>query len=342
MTNGILFDRVYELRVGKNNSASAIVIESPQEGSGLRIVFEIQKTTSDNPNTSEIRVYNLAAATRSLLEEPGVVVQLYAGYRQAGGLVLLHSGDVVFAYTRRVGPEVETVLQLADGHSALRDTMLTVALRQGGKAKDAIKSIAKQFGMPLSMSDDVLDRAWKHGFSYSGLAKTGLRQISRATGIEWSVQNGTLQVINVGGVTSKEAIVIGSDSGMISSPERLREGSQVAAAVVDQDSPSKAKDVKYLTGLRLRFNGWRVKTLLRPSLNPGDPVSLISEAVQGTFRVDNIRHTGDTHGGVWQSTLDLLSPDNWAVSQAASTQKASRQAVSQARALNRAKKNAAR
>ena len=335
----IYFDRAYSLSVGQNGAAGGKLITSHDTPPELRVVFEVVKTTSDNPNQSKISVYNLNPTTRAMLEKPDIVVNMAAGYKKNGGAQLMYSGNVIFGYSRREGPEIVTELQLADGHTALRDTMLTMAIRSGGKAKDAVKQIARAFDMPLHMASDTVDRAWQHGYSYSGLAKTALRQICLATGLEWSVQNGVLQVINAGGNTGRLAISISPDTGLIRSPERLREGSQVAAAVVDQDTPSSAKDVKYLTGMRLRFNGWRITTVLLPMVNPGDLLALTSEAISGTFRVDNIRHQGDSHGNEWVSHIELLSPDDWNVRQAAATLKASKQAVANARAQARALKN---
>lgn len=328
-----LFRRVYRLRIGKQGSANGRIIEDLGDGRpALRLTFEITKTTSAAPNTSEIKVYNLAPQTRALLEKPDTVCELYAGYGEAAGLVLMHSGNVTFGFSQREGADWVTTFQLADGYVALRDTMLSMALKQGGKASDAIKQIASRLSLPLDMGSEVLDRTWKHGLSFQGLAKNALLQVTRATGLEHSVQNGILQVINTGGTTAKQAAFISSSTGLVGYPERLRQGSQMAASVVDQETPSTAKDVKYLVGQRLRFNGWRIKSLLMPSLNAGDPLVLQSATVKGTFRVETVRHRGDSQGSDWISHIDLLAPNDYSVRQAQQSLTAAKRAVSVARA----------
>ena len=48
------------------------------------------------------------------------------------------------------------------------------------------------------------------------------------------------------------------------------------------------------------------KTLLSPTMNPGDLVKVESRYVVGWMKVKSAHHTGDTHSSEWCSELDLV------------------------------------
>lgn len=63
-----------------------------------------------------------------------------------------------------------------------------------------------------------------------------------------------------------------------------------------------------MTASKQEKDGWRVKSLLLPSVVPGDRIKLESMGLDDWFRVDAIRHTGDWGGsGDWISEIDLVT-----------------------------------
>jgi len=108
-------------------------------------------------------------------------------------------------------------------------------------------------------------------------------------------------------VTTRQGIVISADSGLVGSPERER------AAYEGNTEPKvpKKKSKKAPKGPNdplKEFDGWKVKTLLLPQLNPGDRVQLETRDVNGVFRCDYIQHKGDSHDGDWESELKVVDP----------------------------------
>lgn len=91
------------------------------------------------------------------------------------------------------------------------------------------------------------------------------------------------------------------DSGLIGFPERTRE----AARSKKQDTPNKKQDEKFAFDRQAR-DGWNVKSLLLPMVNPCDKIKLESVTVTNWFRVEKIKHSGDSHSGDWQSELHLV------------------------------------
>ncbi len=290
------FDRVYRLLVGKPNQKGVEIVQP------IRITFDVRKDTEEEPNDHTIRVYNLAAATRRALEEPGLRCVLYAGYADEGGPLLMASGSVVFAYTKFEQPDVVTELIVKDGYTEVRDTAISVGLGPGAQASAIIRDIARQMGLPLVMADDVPDRRWQQGFSFYGAARTALHKVTQGTGLEWSIQNQQLQVVQRRGTTRRQAVVLAADTGLLGFPERTREAAREKAKVKDQTTGDNVN----LVSAQQQRDGWRVQSLLLPTLNPGDLVKLESKSVEAFLRVEGLQHSGDSAGGNWQTELQLV------------------------------------
>ncbi|CUJ46182.1 MULTISPECIES: phage protein [Achromobacter] len=290
------FDRVYRLLVGKPNQKGVEIVQP------IRITFDVRKDTEEEPNDHTIRVYNLAAATRRALEEPGLRCVLYAGYAEEGGPLLMASGSVVFAYTKFEQPDVVTELIVKDGYTEVRDTAISIGLGPGAQASTIIRDIARQMGLPLVMADDVADRRWQQGFSFYGAARTALHKVTQGTGLEWSIQNQQLQVVQRRGTTRRQAVVLAADTGLLGFPERTREAAREKAKVKDQTTGDNVN----LVSAQQQRDGWRVQSLLLPTLNPGDLVKLESKSVEAFLRVEGLQHSGDSAGGNWQTELQLV------------------------------------
>ncbi|MNT05644.1 hypothetical protein D3C72_1402720 [compost metagenome] len=282
------------------------------------MTFDIAKTAAEESNDAKITVYNLAAQTRRTLEEPGLRCVLYAGYAQEGGPLLMASGSIVYAYTRYDQPNVVTELTVKDGYIEVRDTAVSIGLGPGARASDIIRDIARQMGLPLLMADDAPDRRWEQGFSFYGAARTALHKVTQGTGLEWSIQNQQLQVVQRLGTTRRQAVVLAVDTGLLGQPERTRAAAsekakakapgQAGGAAAAAAPAAAAKAAKPASGQQQR-DGWKVKSLLLPTISPGDLVKLESRSVVAFQRAETVRHTGDSEGGDWQTELALVDPN---------------------------------
>lgn len=288
----MLFDRVYRLLVGKKGEQKGIEITQ------LRIEFDVKKTTKKNPNSGKITVTNVSRETRARFEDTKVRVVLYAGYKEHQGPLLLFQGNVLQAYSNIERPDTSFVMELGDGYNEIRDSVISVGYAPGVDSKTILAEASKSMESPLVLPEDAPNRVWNNGFSYYGSSRKLLDKVVNASGLEWSIQNGNVQVIEKQGVTTAQGIIIGPDSGMIKSPVKVR------AAKVEK--AGKKTEVKDDGG---SDDGWKVTTLLMPTINPGDRVIMKSEVVEGVFRVAEISHKGDTHGGDWQSELKIVDPN---------------------------------
>lgn len=290
------FDRTYRLLVGKSGK-TGIEIAQP-----LRITFDVEKNTQEEPNFHTVRIFNLKPERRKEFEQPDMRVRLYAGYEQEDGALLMAAGAVVDAYSYHDGPTVVTELRVADGYIEIRDTAVSLGYEAGVSSATILRDVARQMGLPLLLGDDVPERTWANGFSFYGPARNALHKVVAGAGAEWSIQNQELQVIAKRGVTRRQAVVLASDSGLIGYPQRTHENAREKATVTDKTT---GKDARLISAQQQR-HGWRVTSLLLPTVNPGDLVKMESRSVEGFWRVESLRHSGDSHGGDWQTELQLV------------------------------------
>lgn len=290
------FDRAYRLLVGRAGA------EGTEVTSPLRITFDVEKSTSEEPNVHKIRVYNLAPDRRREFEAKDLRARLYAGYREEDGPLLMAAGTIVDAHSYFDGPDVVTQLNVADGYAEIRDTAVTLGYSSGVTSATILREVAQQMGLPLLLGEDVPERSWDNGFSFYGPARAALHKVVQGAGAEWSIQNQELQIVAKRGVTRRQGFVLAADSGLIGHPQRTSENAREKAKVKDLTTGDDAR----LVSAKQQRHGWKVQSLLLPTLNPGDLVISESRSFQGVWRVESLQHTGDSEGGDWQTEMQLV------------------------------------
>lgn len=246
----------------------------------LRVTFDIEKTLKKDPNSAEITVYNLAERTRFRFQEKPLHVRLDAGYD--GFLERVFSGDLRWAESRHEGVDWETRMQLGDGDRAVRFGHVSRSFKGGVTIRTALTEAAKEMGFTLPNSVTASDTAGQYvsGLSLHGNAGDELTRLLTPLGLAWSVQDGRLQILNERTTRPGEALLIAQDTGMIGTPE--------------YGAPEKKGKPPVLT----------FRTLLKPALMPGGKVKLETTSINGVFRVERVRHSGDTHGEDWTSEVE--------------------------------------
>jgi hypothetical protein len=279
-----------------------IVIESDGKNDSLRIEFDIDKDLTQQTNKSSIKIYNLSEATRGKLEVDDLICELQVGYAEDIGLRRIFLGAVTYATTRREGPERVTELELSDGQIAIRDTVVSLGYSAGVAGSKIVSDVTAQMGLVAQIAPDVELASYPAGFSFVGQGRECLNKVLDASGATWSIQNNVLQAIMDGSSTNIRALVFSPSSGLIDSPERIIK----AVKRPDQTAKKKRKVKKKKAEKKA---GWKIVTLLAPTINPGDLVRVESDTVTGWFRVETLKHSGDTHGNEWYTEQELIVVD---------------------------------
>lgn len=273
----------------------------------LHIGFSIEKDTTKESNKAKLEIYNLSEATRKKVETADAEIEIYAGYERAGGSILAFKGTVTYGFTRDAGADCITTLDLADGTVALRDSYCSLSYAPGTSAKTIIQRCANEMGVPVVYGEDVGElESYKNGFSFIGQAKDGLTEICNALGLSWSIQNNILNIILAGGTSTNRGLVFSPQSGLIGVPERIVQAEYKS----NKSNPKKKQKEKAKKEEPRKKAGWRINTLLVPSVNPADFVKVESKWITGWFRVEKVSHRGDYNGTNWGSTMELIEVQN--------------------------------
>ena len=292
------FKRLYRLTVGVQGKQGR-VIETKEDEDALSVDFAIEKDLTQQTNKSNIRIINLAPETRKALEADDAIAIFEVGYAEDIGLRRIFIGAVTHASSIVEGSDVVTSLELADGQIPLRDTVLTLGYSAGVSSEKILHDIAAQMGLTLYIAPDVDFKSYTNGYSYIGKPETCLDKVSDAIGALWSIQNNIINVILAGGSTQRRAQVFTPDSGLIGSPERIIKG-------VRRPNKEAQKKRKVKKDKAEKRAGWRIKTLLAPTVNPGDLVRVESMPLTGWLRVESLSHQGGYSDQEWYSEIELI------------------------------------
>jgi hypothetical protein len=220
------------------------------------------------------------------MQVKGARLYLQAGHAQTIGTIF--SGDVRSVEHRIDGATTVTRVRSGDGERAYQYAFVTRSFAGGTKVADVMAYIVRAMGV---QPGNALSKAaayrgtleqFANGYVVHGKASTEFARLMKTLGLEWSVQDGVLQVLEPSEVAAYEALVLSPESGLIGSPE--------------QGTPEK-KGGRVLT---------KAKALLHPELKPGRKVILESRGTQGVFKLVKVTHRGDTHSGDWTSEIECV------------------------------------
>jgi hypothetical protein len=274
-------------------TTDAVEIGGAQGELGLRVQFDIQKTNKKEPNTAEVVITNLAENTRSLLQGKGVRLSLEAGYRDTG-LKTYFLGDVRAVDHRRVGAEWESVIRLGDGERAWQHAKVNESWDGKTQVADVIKRIAeamgldgdaaaRQFDVAVTNSKHSVPLVFDHGYCVNGSASRAMDRAMKAARLGWSMQDGEIRILAPGQALTTAVYEITPDSGLVGTPEI--------------GSPTKKGRPAVITFV----------SLLVP-VQPGHKVRLRSSKHTGDLVALSVKHSGDTAGNNWYTTVSAEMP----------------------------------
>lgn len=275
----ILFNRYISFEVGKPGEEGFVF-------SDLMISFSITKTTTSNPNPGQVKVYNLSKATRDRLNDEGLIYTLrvgYAGLENTPLVKILSQGDVTDITTVRNGVDVVTTFKVGEGTNALTETTLDKSFEEGVTTRQLVNAFSDALGVAKGAIEGLKDLTFNSGYSATGKVKDRLDEITKKQGLEWSVQNGELQILPKEGKTTEEAVLLTKETGLLKAfREKTKKAGQATLA-----------DVTKFTAL------------LNPDIKIGREIAIYSELDEigesaenpGFFTVRKAVYMGDNRGG---------------------------------------------
>ena len=254
------------------------VTVSPPNGSGkriegLRIAFRCEKTSDSSPNTLDLEIYNLSEATRSLFEEEKSTVVLEAGYIGDRTFERVFIGNIAKVTHKRSGPDIVTTVEAEDGGNRYRNATLDRGFPPGVKLKSVFDALADSFGLNVGFVEKIPNDQFANGLSITGPVRKALDDLTKKLGMQWSVQDETLQVTKTGKPTDEAAILLNKETGLVDVPSKTDKGVQFSS-------------------------------LLQPRIRPGRRIKIESQAIKGEFTVTKVTHRGESHFGEHRSDCE--------------------------------------
>lgn len=279
--NSNFFGRISVVNIGESGVPGTSI-------SGLRTSFEITKTETSESNTCKITINNLSKSTQNKIRaDAKLLLELKVGYSEGSPLETIFVGDIINVYQNNTAPEIETIIEVADGARAIKTNLFSESFAKGSTLRQVIEKAVKQFGLPEKTRMSLVsipDVTFISGYAFEGYTADLLDQLCLDNGLQWSVQNNELKIC-LKGSTDKSKIV---KTILIGSPKHI----------VKKETKSSADTAQ-------SFTGWEFKTLLLPQAEPGGSILLSSRDIfpEVELKVKEVKHTGDTHGEDWTSTI---------------------------------------
>lgn len=291
--------RKISLKIGSDTEAIDL--------SDLRIRFAVRRGTISTPNTADIRVYNVSAATakKAQLKEFGRVV-LQAGY--AGNYGVIFDGTIKQVRRGRES-QTDTYLDItaADGDSAYNWSVINMSLAAGSTAQDHLKAAIQAMegrGVTMGESGPLSERKLPRGKVMFGLTRDVLDNLGRTQDVSWSIQDGKMTLIPNTAYLPGDAIVVNYQTGMVGLPEQTQNGVNVRMLL----NPS----VKIGRLLRLdnaSIQQFRYGVSLRDQAYNDIIHNQIALNADGVYKVMVADHYGDTRANEWYTDVICISVD---------------------------------
>lgn len=273
----------------------------------LTVRFKVEKSLKKEPNTAEIEVVNLSEETRQVLQnkaraaERGAaldnarvapqtgeeavyqlaadpiadpMVVLEAGYR--GAISTIFVGDLRRAVSEHNAPDWITRVRCGDGDKRLRSASIEWSFDGPVRLYEAIEACAAALGLGrgnlLAFRNVAFaegGNVFTHGLVLSGKAASVMNDLMVSAGLEWSVQDNELQVLERGKPLGKLALLLTPETGLVGLPN-IDDRGEVSA-----------------------------RCLMIPGLRPGMLIQLRCPSLRSDFRAERLVYSGDTSGQDW-------------------------------------------
>ena len=265
-----LYSRIVSLLVGPKG-------EQGLDLSAFRISFEVVKTDQKTTNTAIINIYNLSKDTKAKIERGNRVI-LGAGHGSVAPVIFV--GDII----KVDGSRSVITIEAEDGGISISTSTISKAYEPGTSAKTMIEDIAQSFDVTGVVVPEI-NETLAAGFAAIGPAAEALTDLSDRFGLNWQIQDDELIVSEKDTPISTEGYLLGYDSGLLDIPQEVSQES----GRIGTEKPL-----------------YRIQSRLIGKLNPSRLVKIESEFVSGVFRIQKLKHTGDTRGEAYYTELEVI------------------------------------
>lgn len=281
-------NRSYKLQFVRDDGQS-IIWQQSQDELGLAIEFKAVKSISKEPNTCEVKIYNLSPSSLAAVMQGGQL-WLYAGYNSRNNIVFAGSITNTNYTTESSGDTSLTISTI--GNLGVKDngnSMMVLEAPANSRSNDIIAKIVNYIkanirGVKIDKYLIKTPITYKASISTFGDAWEMLDIYCLDCGYIYFIDNGTLFIQEANGTVKQPVIDVNSDSGLVGMIAQIREN----------DTNNKPRI------------GVEFTTILNPSFNISGKVRIISKVTKQLntiYRVEALEHSGNSHSGQWISKV---------------------------------------
>ena len=283
----VQFIRKATLLFDINNNSGNDVLDLSQ----LHFAFTIQAFIISTPKNMQMRIYNPSPDTvRKILEE-GSAVTLSAGYEGSFGQIF--TGAII---QKRVGREsaTDTYLDISavDGDAILNNAIISIPIPSGTNSYARLNTIGRAAGFTINQNDIPTNgAALSRGRVCFGLARDHLRTLCATEGVDWSINDGMVDIISQSAYRNGDTILLNSATGLIGFPTQTYEGISFRCLL----NPSIQQ------GSKVQIDNANIQQL---AVDLGFTSAAKNEYIpkldaDGIYKILYITTTGDTRGDAW-------------------------------------------
>ena len=279
---------------------------------GLDATFNIEKNLKADPNSCELRIYNLSETNRKALQAlTNVQVERKAGYAglvnakptpldtfsadlvSSFGFVApsadsdfrIFKGDVVQIFSQKEGPDWVTTLRTSDGLNSRQKSRVDPKLatfKKSATIKDIIKKLFDQVlvdtaaaAKKIASGDiDGVDDTILNSYTTFGEVHTEIDKHFKKLNVSGFIEDNQLVILKKGETLGTEAVRLTPDTGLLGSPELSQDGLL------------------------------KCVSLIRPEIRLGYQLKVESASFNGTYRIERLSYSGSTFDQEWFVTIE--------------------------------------
>jgi len=173
------------------------------------------------------------------------------------------------------GPDIVTQIECGDGEVAYQEAKLDKSFGPGVTLNEIVSELVRATGLQVGIIKDLPVKVFQQGLSITGSVREQLNKIKRTFDVEWSIQDGNLNILKIGSSDNEEVIVLTPQTGLVGTPEETE-------------------------------RGWKFRSLLQADIRPARRIRVESFAVTGNFVTEKVLHQGDLRGAEWISEVEAV------------------------------------
>ena len=267
------FGRKIELLCGKKNSEGVKI-------TNLKIDFEVHKTLSnESTNNAKIKVYNCNEETSTALCTAGNHIILKAGYEDEIITTIL-LGDIFKGSRKKEGVDNVVELEVAEGRTQIMSGTVSLSYGKNTSVSTVVNAFTSVLGFAVKGTEKIsASDKYEHGFSYIGMASTGLRQVLNRVGLTYVIQNEMLYIKSPDENIDNLGLRLNKNTGLLTLPTQISD-------------KSNSSNIEGKTD-----NEWSFTTMLFPQLVPGAVCKVESSTLNTDILIKEVVFKGSNFGG---------------------------------------------